>query len=249
MSESGERVVGTSGWRTSDWPRLVVVSELLLVAALLLRLGPEAVPALTELQRASAVLAEVDETCRTDPVAGGPATVTFCHVDLVFAGSIGRAGDPYGALFPSGAATLRNALLPLRGRTVDVWLLRPEGGEGRPEIWQLTYDGVAIIAYADVAAYHADFDRGFARVFGLPACLICLMGALWALRRERHRRPAPDADAVASADLPATRALDALMGIALLAAVWLCLQGEGGGAVVVVMLCVLLSFLYWPESL
>ena len=231
-----------------DWPRLVVVAKLILVAALLLRQGADPVPALADLQQTSAALAEVGETCRTDAVGGGPATMTLCGLDLVFGDPVGRVRHPYGRLSSSQAREERNALLPLRGRTVDLWLRPPERDGGRPVIWQLSYDGEAVIAYTDVATYNAGFDRDFGRVFGLPFCLVCMVGALRALRRERDRRRAPGGDATPSADLPATRALDAVMGVALLFAVWLCLQGESGGAAIVVMLCGLLSFLYWADS-
>ncbi len=130
---------------------------------------------------------------------------------------------------------------------MDVWILPPEGGGGRPEIWQLTYGGEAVIAYADVAVYHAEFDREFGRVFGLPSCVVCLVGASRGLRRERSLRRPPGQDAVARADVLAERALDGVMGLALLWAVSLCLEGDGGDATVVVMLCVFVSFLYWPD--
>lgn len=90
---------------------LVIVTELVLTAALLLRKDADDVPAFERLERSTGVLDDVEARCNTQPVGGGPATVTFCGLDLVFGGSVGTVTYPYGRLSYSKAHEQKNALL------------------------------------------------------------------------------------------------------------------------------------------
>ena len=117
---------------------LVIVMELVLIAVLLLRKDADDVPAFERLEWSTGVLGDVEAKCSTQPVGGGPSTVTFCGLELMFRGSLGRVNYPYGRLTYSEARERKNALLALRGRMLEMWLLSPDGeGTGRPVIWQL----------------------------------------------------------------------------------------------------------------
>lgn len=227
---------------------VVIVTELVLIAALLLRKDADDVPAFERLERSTGVLDDVESSCNTQPVGGGPATVTFCGLELVFRGSLGRVRYPYGKLSHSQAREHKDALLPLRGRMLDLWVLLPEGGgTGRPVIWQLQDDGNAVIPYGEVATYNAQFDRDFGLTFGMPACVLCLLWTVATLWTRWNRPPLSNAaDNVRSVEA---------VEIGFAVAIFLCLaiaiyfgyMREQGGAAIAVMLCTLICLLAWPR--
>lgn len=98
---------------------LVIVTELVLTAALLLRKDADDVPAFERLERSTGVLDDVEARCNTQPVGGGPATVTFCGLDLVFGGSVGTVTYPYGRLSYSKLMSKRTLFLLIRDAQRD----------------------------------------------------------------------------------------------------------------------------------
>lgn len=227
---------------------LVIAIELALIASLLLRKSADDVPPFERLERLTGVLDHVEASCDTQLVGGGPATLTLCGLELVFRGSLGRVNHPFGSLSHSQADENKDALLPLRGRVLDVWVLLPDAeGAGRPVVWQLHHDGQAVISYDEVATYNAELDRELGRAFGLPACVLCLV---WTVATGWTRWNRPTLSNVA--DDP--RFVEALE-VGLAAAIFLCLaialslgfKGEQGGAALVASLCTLICLLAWPR--
>ena len=227
---------------------LAIVTELVLIAALLLRKDADDVPAFERLERLTGVLDDVEVSCSTQPVGGGPATVTLCGLELVFRGSIGSVNYPYGRLSHSQAREHQNFLHSLRGRMLDLWVLQPDGqGTGRPVIWQLHHDGQAVVPYGEVATYNAHFDREFGLTFGLPACVLCL---LWAVATvwTRWNRPTSSNTADNSRSVQGMEVgFGAAIFLCLAIAICFGLMREQGGAALMVMLCTLICMFSWPR--
>ena len=194
------------------------------------------------------VLDDVESSCNTQLVGGGPATVTLCGLELVFRGSLGKVNYPYGRLSHSQAREHQNYLLSLRGRMLDLWVLLPDGeGTGRPVVWQLQDDGQAVVPYDEVATYHAQFDREFGVTFGLPACVLCL---LWTVATvwTRWNRPTLSNAADKSRSVEGVEVgFAAAIFVCLAIAIYFGFMREQGGAALMVMLCTLICMFSWPR--
>lgn len=228
------------------WPRLLIAVQLLVLLPLLMRKDVDPVPVLTELERATGTLEQVAARCATDVVGGGPATLTLCGLDLAFGGgSLSTAVYPYGRLSSADARDRRDALTPLRGQTMDLWLLRSNANpEAPPVIWQMNHNGEPVIRYTDVAEYNANMDSEFARTFGIAFVLFCLLESLAAVYARRN--------IVSSFDGPIPASLrrmeggfDAMMLIGLCLATYFAFTRESGTASIIVLLCALVSVLGW----
>lgn len=227
------------------WPRLLIGAELLLLVFLLLRKDRDPVPSLAELERVTGTLEDVATRCATDSIGGGPATLTLCGVNVTLGSSMGSVVHPYGNLSAAAAGYRQDALLTLRGQTVDLWLRRPNANpEAPPVIWRLNYNGQTVIPYTDVAEYNATFDREFAHAFGIPACLFCLVETIMAVRSRRILFAAWDGRFPASFRWM-EGGFDGVMLIGLSFAAYYALIRENGTSSVIVLLCAMVGVLGW----